>query len=243
MPHLHVLIIIDVSAAAFLFAVTWGSTRKLPWLAQSLAAVVGWVILSFIEALAWGLLQIDNYYPRPESPWLVPANVIFGALWLVVVTSSLSRRMRPNINRAAAVTLGLLVAAGALAAIMWPSEAQMSHSCADHLHNQWLALHWYAEKHEGKLPPMAGTGWARLTSPYYTYRPDLLRCPADKGNGDTSYLLTLQAAGKSLNKLGDETILLMENKARHHAKAHALLADGEIIAVDAHSGHALNPKP
>lgn len=226
MRDVPLLTAISVSAGTLLFALTWGLTRKRAWLTKAICAGAGWLLLAVVEGGYWAFNGIDFYNPMPCTPWLIALYTMYAALWVAVGVASLWRA--PRVLR---VVAGVLLSLGLVAAAQWPYESSMSYHCEYHLENQRLALQHYADDHGGKLPSAPGTGWARLTKPYYTYRPDLLKCPADSGKCDTSYSLTPQAAGRSLNKLGDKTILLMENKPRHRGKAHALLASWEVVGI------------
>lgn len=238
MRDLPTLIIVNVSSGLFLFAVTWGLTRKFSWPVKAVCAGAGWLLLAVVEGGYWAFNQIDYYNPRPCSPLLVSSYVVFSALWLLVALPSGMARSRAK--KGAKIIAGGAVALGVVVVAQWPWEGVVSSNCKYHLRNQYLALHWYADDHDGRLPSSPGTGWARLTKPYYTYRSDLLKCPADHGMCDTSYLLTPEAAGKPFYPVMapglDKQVVLLEASPRHRGKAHAILGNGEMIEVTPKSG-------
>jgi len=231
------LLLINVSVAVVLYTITWAVTRKLPSLAKAGVALVLLVLLAFAEGLYWAMSNIDEFYPRPTTPLLIPTYLIYAALCLLWFAVIASKRFS-GVRRASCLVACALAVVAGIAGVQWPTQARMSQDCRANLRHQWFALYWYADDHDGRLPASPGTKWARLTAPYYTYRPDLLRCPADNGKCATSFSLTPQAAGKPLAKLAEETVLLVENKPRHHGKTHALLA-GRIV-VDLKPGSVSN---
>ena len=69
-----------------------------------------------------------------------------------------------------------------LAAILYPvfaqaREASRKSSCQSHLEQLGLALHLYAQDHDGRFPA-ADQDWTPLLGRYLT-SPDILRCPTD----------------------------------------------------------------
>ena len=236
MRDVHTLILVNASYAALLFAVTWAATRKWPQLGKAAAALVLWVLLAGFEGFYWAMMNIDHFCPRPASPLLVAAHVIYAGLCLLWFAVIVSRRYHGRPKRVGyVVACGLLIAA-AITALQWPTQARMSQVCEINLHRQRLALSFYASDHFGRYPDKPGKAWVDCTSSYYTYRTDMLKCPMDRSDGLTSYLLTPQAAGKDVDDMDAKTTVLIENKPRHRGKAHALLANWEVVVVDLKAG-------